>query len=434
MRVVQADPVRSAAVFIGQGHYRSDELRNLPQAPRGAKDLAAVLTTGSDAVLRRDRCAVVTGRADARVSAQLAEAARSATDLLLVYYAGHGLLDGLGRLHLALSGTDPGFLAGTALPADLLAEIVRDSPARHRVVILDCSFAASAIDAIAEQSAKDGTHCSVIAPYGKNQAAPEPAPAERHTAFTDRLLTVLNASEESDRPGLTLPELDRRLREASGPAEQAEFLWQSGPAEQLDLRRSVPPGPWNLWSWLRRRARLVLLILAGVIALVLPSIMVNVVDHPVMLDRLPAKGDQFTQVDDDQRFAVGPDGKSVATWVIHRQGWALSGGQRKKITLKLPPGRDHHLAAQVGLTQVGSCPGGVTAHHELAADGLAVATGDLVPDAFPLEYYAPLGRAGTVSWTVSVSGDPSCHARVELIDSKLHTVPPWLRTIAVFHT
>jgi uncharacterized caspase-like protein len=41
------------------------------------------------------------------VGAALTRAVREAEDLLLVYYAGHGLLDDDGLLHFALADTDP---------------------------------------------------------------------------------------------------------------------------------------------------------------------------------------------------------------------------------------------------------------------------------------------------------------------------------------
>ncbi|MEU9099576.1 hypothetical protein [Streptomyces sp. NPDC048361] len=65
------------------------------------------------------------------VGAALAAAAREADDLLLVYYAGHSLLDHRGRLHLALTNTDPTpeTLGFSAVPLELVLGLLAQARA-----------------------------------------------------------------------------------------------------------------------------------------------------------------------------------------------------------------------------------------------------------------------------------------------------------------
>ncbi len=67
------------------------------------------------------------------------------TDELLFYFAGHGIVSH-GDLYLVLDGTLQGRLAGTALPWVNIKQIIRQSAARDKVVILDCCHAGQAVD------------------------------------------------------------------------------------------------------------------------------------------------------------------------------------------------------------------------------------------------------------------------------------------------
>ncbi|MEK8104843.1 caspase family protein [Micromonospora sp. M12] len=117
----------------------------------------------------------------------------------MVYYAGHGLLDDNGELFLALPGTNPrpDWLKYTAIPFSWIRDAMRDSPARTRVLILDCCFAGRALNnmsaadvenRLADRSEIQGTF--TLTATSDNVAAIAPVGAE-HTAFTGELLRLL---------------------------------------------------------------------------------------------------------------------------------------------------------------------------------------------------------------------------------------------------
>ena len=75
--------------------------------------------------------------------------ARETTDVLIVYFVGHGIITPQGELCLALTDTaldDPDV---TGLEYRFVRSALIDSPARIKVVILDCCYSGRAIQAMA---------------------------------------------------------------------------------------------------------------------------------------------------------------------------------------------------------------------------------------------------------------------------------------------
>jgi uncharacterized caspase-like protein len=60
--------------------------------------------------------------------------------LLLLYFSGHGVKDDLGRLYIATSETKRSHLRSTALSANYVNDIMRESRSRQQVLILDCCY------------------------------------------------------------------------------------------------------------------------------------------------------------------------------------------------------------------------------------------------------------------------------------------------------
>jgi hypothetical protein len=131
------------------------------------------------------------------VGVTLADHCRSAEDLLLVYYAGHGLLDELGELFLALHNTDrrPDLLKYTALPFAWIRDAMRNSPARTRVLILDCCFAGRAIGAMSDAATAIADGSEIAGTFTltatSDNAVAIAAPGDRFTAFTGELIHLL---------------------------------------------------------------------------------------------------------------------------------------------------------------------------------------------------------------------------------------------------
>ncbi|WP_433685398.1 caspase, EACC1-associated type [Nocardia sp. CA-119907] len=219
---VGAEPSR--AVLIGTARYT--HLAAIPAATANVTDLADVLTRPG-AAFTTGQCVTVLDPDRTGVGNEVGRAARGASGLLLVYYTGHGLLDRRGRLHLAVPGSDPADVRWTAVPFETLREEILDSPARVRVLILDCCFAGRAFEAMADVPSLVAGQTDIHGTYTiTSSSANEPsfAPADhRNTAFTGAFLAVAAAA-----PASTLDELyretDRHLHLAGHPRPQCRNI------------------------------------------------------------------------------------------------------------------------------------------------------------------------------------------------------------------
>ncbi|MEU7656765.1 caspase family protein [Micromonospora taraxaci] len=194
------DPTRSTALLIGTATHSQQALEDLPAVRANVTELARLVTTGPVDLVAGERCTQLLDLAHpGEAGVTIAERCGEAEDLLLVYYAGHGLLDDNGELFLALSGTNPrpDWLKYTAIPFSWIRDAMRDSPARTRVLILDCCFAGRALNTmsaadvengLADRSEIQGTF--TLTATSDNVAAIAPVGAE-HTAFTGELLSLL---------------------------------------------------------------------------------------------------------------------------------------------------------------------------------------------------------------------------------------------------
>ncbi|MEW2290537.1 caspase family protein [Streptomyces sp. NPDC047841] len=191
------DGVTSRAVLIGCSDFDDIGLPAIPAVGANLADLRSALTDQTHGILPPEHCRVLADPADHRsVGMALAQAAREAEDLLLVYYTGHGLLDEDGLLHLALSSTDPNHVGFTGVPADLVKRYLGRARAHLRVLVLDCCFSGRAVAAMTESGSLLSAQLDMSGTYtltSTTATAPSHAPpGQRHTAFTAALLDALN--------------------------------------------------------------------------------------------------------------------------------------------------------------------------------------------------------------------------------------------------
>lgn len=218
------DPLRSRAVLLGFDAYTDPDLPDLPAVTHNIDDLARVLTSPWGTALpdrhctRRQQAAPATGLADlTSIGARLVAAAEEAEDLLLVYYAGHGLIGPDGELHLSLPGTSskPDLVAWTGVPFTLVRRTMANARADSRVLILDCCFSGLAIGAMATttsvvtgQLEVAGTCTLASSPATRPSRAPVDA---KHTAYTGELLDLLWHGTADTAEFLTLQAIHEHL-------------------------------------------------------------------------------------------------------------------------------------------------------------------------------------------------------------------------------
>ncbi|MET9485859.1 caspase family protein [Nocardia sp. NPDC006630] len=221
------DGVRSRAVLISTGAYTSDGLPNLPAVYHNIEDLVDVVTGADGMALPTENCvSVIDAASPSAVMSAMLAAAQKAEDLLLVYYAGHGVLDPRGRLFLSLTGTLSSPVAWDALDISAIREVIAESRAENRVLILDCCFSGRAIEAMGAGAADIATaQVEVRGTYtltATSENAPAHAPAgEQHTTFTGSLLALLKKGDPEAPDLITLDyiydDLLRTLRARNSP-------------------------------------------------------------------------------------------------------------------------------------------------------------------------------------------------------------------------
>ncbi|WP_406293451.1 caspase family protein [Embleya sp. NBC_00888] len=222
------DPTTSRAVVIGAASFAF--LPELPAVARNVDGMRAAFCDPKLWGLVADSCRTVLNPEDPDdVVGAVAAAAREARDTLVVYYAGHGLLDSDSPdLHLALRRSKE-LMGHTALSYQHIRRAVMRSPARRRVVILDCCYSGRVAmphmsgdpDDIARHAIVEGTY--VLTSSARDLASLAPA-NEQYTAFTGELLELIREGIPNGPDLISLEllyeHLDRRLRARDRPVPQ----------------------------------------------------------------------------------------------------------------------------------------------------------------------------------------------------------------------
>jgi len=207
------DPSTSRAVLIGVSRYTV--LEPLPGVANNLPALAAALTGPISWSLPAEHCVVVAEPATPRdMLDPVREAADAAEDTVLVYFSGHGLMDGRGDLFFGLPDSVTG-QSYTGVPYQLLRDVLADGAAQRHVIILDCCFSGRALglmggpQTLADQAEIDGSYLLAAAPENGRALAP---PGETHTAFTGELLDVLTRGIDGGPRELDLESVYRHLQ------------------------------------------------------------------------------------------------------------------------------------------------------------------------------------------------------------------------------
>jgi hypothetical protein len=213
------DPDGTRVVLVGCASYADRRLPELPSVRANLTDLGAALMSDQGIRLPATHCTVVADPSSpTTVGSALRRARDDATDLFLVYYAGHGLTwSDRHELYLAMTDTNSDDVGTSALSCAVVRQIFLESAARNRVLIVDCCFAGRAIE-----SSMSGTADAVLAEVDVQGAFTLAATARnalaqapdglRNTVFTGELLSILRDGLPGGPTLITLDLLYRELR------------------------------------------------------------------------------------------------------------------------------------------------------------------------------------------------------------------------------
>ncbi|MCT2594450.1 tetratricopeptide repeat protein [Streptomyces sp. N2-109] len=246
------DPAASRALLIGVHEFA--RLGDLPAVRNNAPALERLLTTPAVSGLPPGHCHVVQQPTDpGALGDNLYEVAEAATDTLIVYYSGHGLVGDDGTLHLALPDSWPGGRWHRSLRYDVVRDAVVTSPARRKVVIIDCCYSGRALNAWMSEGTTaarvDIDSTFVLTATAEDVQALCPAD-EEYSALTGELIRVLEGGIPGGPAELTMEavhdQLYTALRDKGRPLPQhgprnrgAKIVLAANPAH----RGPPPPAP-----------------------------------------------------------------------------------------------------------------------------------------------------------------------------------------------
>lgn len=207
----------SRAVLIGCSTFTYFD--ELPSVRNNLEDLGKCLLDKSIWGIQAQNLSRVYDPTDqGEILGPIDSAAAEAEDTLLIYYAGHGMMDRNGNLRLAMQGSKPD-KPWTATSYEEIRGTMQDCMAKRRVVILDCCFSGHALGAMAggEDPAKmvvdnataEGTF--LLAAAAENSYAIAP-PGKKYTAFTGQLIDLLEKGYPDAPEFMNLNFLYRTLR------------------------------------------------------------------------------------------------------------------------------------------------------------------------------------------------------------------------------
>jgi peptide/nickel transport system substrate-binding protein len=195
-------------------------LKNLPTVQNNLAALQKTLSNPAVWGLPVENCRVLQQPDSVDyVLDSLSDTATVATDALVFYFAGHGLIDpgNEDELYLALPGSDIERAYRTAVPYGWVRREMQVAKARRKIVILDCCYSGRALGEWMGDSEGDAAGhleiegACVLTATARTRRALAP-PGGQFTAFTGELISILTEGIPEGPDLLDMETLFRHLR------------------------------------------------------------------------------------------------------------------------------------------------------------------------------------------------------------------------------
>jgi formylglycine-generating enzyme required for sulfatase activity len=126
------------ALVIANTDYQDENLAKLAAPGRDAEDFANVLRNPQFAGFETVQVLLNKGNEQIRRAIAHFFADRKSSDLLLLYFSGHGVRNEQGQLFLAAEDTDLRILEAAGIPSEFITHTMSSSRSHRQVLILDC--------------------------------------------------------------------------------------------------------------------------------------------------------------------------------------------------------------------------------------------------------------------------------------------------------
>ena len=211
----------SRAVLVGVSAYEYAEFPPIRSARNSLEAVCSLLADPALCAWPPEWITVIANPISAAgLATQIADLAEGTTGVLLLYYAGHGVLSASGELCLTVTSTRPDRPKISGLPWETLGEVLRGCAATVRVAVLDCCFAGQATETLAgESELADIAHVEgvyTLAATTRNRAAHAPPAGQQDiacTSFTGELRDLIQGGIPGKSPDLTFGDIYPVLRQ-----------------------------------------------------------------------------------------------------------------------------------------------------------------------------------------------------------------------------
>ena len=211
------NPENTYAFLIAVENYTKD--KQLHQLPHSFNNVAALHKVLKGAAVGIPKSNIKTDF-DPTNATELIEKLQSTVDndnakTLIIYYAGHGVLDDDGSHYLTLTNSTVSNIAINGLDINYLNKAFANKKNLNLVLILDSCFSESAFESFKARN------YLVIASSAKNRTSKYPVDAD-YSAFTNELIITLKEGIDTDNENLTwkdvYSQLKSQLKEKGFPA------------------------------------------------------------------------------------------------------------------------------------------------------------------------------------------------------------------------
>jgi glutamate transport system substrate-binding protein len=207
----------SRAILIGTANYGDPGFTPLPAAANSLNAMRQLLATPELCGWPKERITVLENPTDApRLLQNIRRLTRETDEVLLVYFVGHGVLQRRAQLSLVLADTDSDDSDLTGLDYQRIREILLDSIARVKIVILDCCYSGRAIEALSDEGIANSTETHGVYTLTASDRAAHVVPLDRQhdtaTSFTGEFVDLVRAGIAGEPEQLTLSTIYRHLR------------------------------------------------------------------------------------------------------------------------------------------------------------------------------------------------------------------------------
>ncbi|GAA0351290.1 caspase family protein [Streptomyces turgidiscabies] len=203
--------MESRALLVATGSYGDVGLPDLPGVHKGARALADVLISSQpEPAFAADKLRLMIDPEDPRdILRAVQTAADEARDVLMLYFAGHGLVSQRGELQFATRSTEPGVDYTTVRYNDI-RELVASSRAKRSLVVLDACYSGRALDVMGPYTGmQEAPSTYLLASAGARSASF--VDSEGVPIFTQQLIDVLNFGDAEAPEILTIREIHQIL-------------------------------------------------------------------------------------------------------------------------------------------------------------------------------------------------------------------------------